>query len=228
MKKLILVLWIISGILFVGFTINYKSNEKYIEKYNNGTYDDKSTSILGFTEPYIDPYNRGNSSYKRGQYEEAIEFYDQALSKKPPVGKDCDIRYNKVIAMLLIFKNDIEDENNRPKKEEAVARLREMQNVLTEKGCANAEGTGHDRDCQELYFDIEELIKATEDGSSSSEPKDDNTTEQQEPEKKNNQQQTKEDKLKDLQDKGQKERGGADRKGEYFTDWDFEYDGETW
>lgn len=227
MKKLIFALWIISGIFFVGFTINYKSNEKFIEKYNNGTYDDKSTSILGFTEPYIDPYNRGNSYSKRGQYEEAINCYDKALKKNPPQGKDCKIRYNKVINMLAIFSNDIKDEENKPEKEEAIARLREMQNVLTEKGCANAEGTGHDKDCQELYDGIEELIQGLENGFSAQQPSDSDPQPEIPPEG-NPVEKTKEDKLKDLQDEGQKERGGTDRKDEYFTDWDFEYDGETW
>lgn len=155
-KKLLFCIWIIVFLFFGVLMVNFISNERMISKYNSGVYEFNKLSALGFTQPYIRPYNNGNIYYMQGEYELAIASYDQALTKHPTKNAICDIIVNKSLSMLQLFSVEYEKKAD---IDPIIDKLLEVEEVLLSYGCANADLTsGHDEEAQQLYNEIEDCI----------------------------------------------------------------------
>lgn len=164
MKRALVVGLILSFILFLIMGINYIGNEKMIRNYQNEVYKVNSLDVLGFFQPYIAPYNRGNIDYQMGNYDQAIEEYKKALEKHPPQNKECMIRINLALAMIagIDFENLTSDQ-----VEETIQILESAIGVLEEKNCANQDHqSGHNADAQQLEIELQEIIDALKNDSS--------------------------------------------------------------
>lgn len=165
MKKTLVVSLILSFILFLIMGINYIGNEKMIRNYRNEIYKVNNLDVLGFFQPYIAPYNRGNIDYQLGNYEKAVEEYQSALEKHPPHKKECMIRINLALAMVA----GIDFENLTSEQvEETIQILNQAIDVLVEKNCANRDHqSGHNADAQQLEIELQQIIDALENADSS-------------------------------------------------------------
>ena len=65
MKRVGIVMWSLLFLCFLCLLANDRANETMIKKYENGEYTENKLSVLGFVEPYISHYNRGNILYKK-------------------------------------------------------------------------------------------------------------------------------------------------------------------
>lgn len=170
MKKALVVSLILSFVLFLIMGINYIGNEKMIKNYQNEIYKVNSLDVLGFFQPYIAPYNRGNIDYQLGNYDQAIEEYKKALEKHPPQKKECMIRINLALAMVagIDFENLTADQ-----VDETIQILEEAIDVLVEKNCANRDHqSGHNVDAQQLEIELQQIIDALKNASSSGDGED--------------------------------------------------------
>ncbi len=160
MKKVLIVCLIICSVLLLCLGLNYGANEKMIGNYNQGNYKINSLDVLGFLQPYVGPYNRGNIHYQLGDYDQAISEYQEALQKYPPHSRECKIRINLALAMVnkLDF-SSITEENI----EEVKDTLNQAIDVLVEKDCANRDGqSGHDAEAQQLEVELQRILDALE------------------------------------------------------------------
>jgi Ca-activated chloride channel family protein len=66
--------------------------------YRAGDYDRALQSLQGIDNPNTD-YNRGNTFARLGQYQDAIDAYDQALATDPD---DPDAKYNRELVQRLL------------------------------------------------------------------------------------------------------------------------------
>lgn len=162
MKKWVvgIVAVVLSAIFIISgkYAFSYLYNQKFISEYEDGNYD-VSTNPLFFVncfESYIAHYNAGNLSYKKEEYEDAIEEYKQALSYNPPEDKECSIRINLALAMVYGMGDDFDSPEN---IDASIATLEEARDVLLEKGCASDDGEGHNKTAQKLKEEIDELIE---------------------------------------------------------------------
>lgn len=256
MKKIIIILYVVMAVVLISLGVNYYSNEKWIEKYEEGKFETNQLSFLGFTQPYIAPYNKGNMYYELGEYELAIEQYEKAIQKHPSKRKECDIRINMALAIIApidedIFENgSIENEDDgKSEIDKAIDILERASDVLTKKDCANEKGKGHSKKAQKLYDEIQEMIKKLKeekeqkkdqlDESSESNTKEDsqedsseNDEDKDEQDKQTNEEkQDVKDKLKDLQEQATNEHDSAmDEYEEFDNIYDIfnTYDGKSW
>ena len=222
-------LFLLAGILF---TINYVSNERMINRFEDGEYSFNVLSALGILEPYIAPYNEGNVFFEKKNYEQAIRCYEKALTKKPSKPEDCKVRINLALAMTLPIQPEQVNDMNR---EETIAILDDAIEILCENSCADHEDQsgeqidGHSKDATELKEDIERLKKEllkdeTQSGKDSKQgdgkdPKGNESNE----DKKREQELT--EQLKEIQNSGQQER--MDSLTTPYLDYEF-YTGKTW
>lgn len=227
MKKILMMVGILLLLFFICLVAAYAANEIMIDKYNRGIYEKNDLAVLGFTEPYIAPYNQGNHYFRAGDYENAIEEYKKALDKNPPHNKECLIRINLALAMVTPIRPDEITESN---LEETIDILEEAKNVLTLHGCANKDDhNGHNEDAQRLKDEIdafEEMLKKQVDSDDNQDNKDN-----QEDDKDHKDTEDKEEKkkqLEELEEQGTKERNQSINEYQnYFGDY-YYYDGPTW
>lgn len=179
MKKKILIIAIILTVLGFHLSLRYLVNELYIIKYDEEKYDNKLLGLLkiiNIPESYIVYFNEGNYYYQEEEYDEAILSYEKALKS---VRKDrvCDVRHNLALTRLQTLDYD----NNKNLKYE----LEEIQEVLLENNCATDDNDGDHDPSQELYNEIEKVIKAQgkkddgddgKDGDDGDKDKDNNNT----------------------------------------------------
>lgn len=153
-KRVVVGIWVLLVIFMGVLLLSFYSNRKMIKDYKKDKFEFNQLGFLGFTEPYINPYNRGNIFYALGDYDRAIAEYETALSYNPPEPADCMIRVNYALALLApIDADNITDEN----LDIVLDILDEARDVLCEDGCANDEGTGHDDAAQKLKDEIDEF-----------------------------------------------------------------------
>lgn len=153
-KRVIVGIWVLLVIFMGILLLAYYSNRNMIKNYKKEKYEFNQLGFLGFTEPYINPYNRGNIFYSLGDYDRAIAEYDLALSYNPPEPADCMIRVNYALALIApIDPDNINDDN----LEEVLDILDEARDILCEDGCANDKGTGHYDPAQTLKDEIDEF-----------------------------------------------------------------------
>lgn len=226
MKRVGIVMWSLLFLCFLCLLANDRANETMIKKYENGEYAENKLSVLGFVEPYISHYNRGNILYKKNNYEEAIEEYEKALHLNPPHDKECKIRINLVLSMVASIHPEEITESN---VEEVLDTLEKARNVLYEHGCANSHGTGHNKDAQTLKEDIdqfeEELKNRIDFNTNSNNPKD--TDEEEKKEEAVEKEQEKKEQLKELQKQGTEERNAELPQRKYIDEYEY-YDGVFW
>ena len=131
------------------------SNNKMIDNYNNGIYENNPLGFLGFMEPYVNSYNRGNIYYTLGQYELAQQEYEQAMQSNLTERQDCRLRVNYALSLVeQIDPNNITEEN----LDEVLAILDQARDILCENGCASRDdNSGHYPDAQTLKNEIDEF-----------------------------------------------------------------------
>ncbi len=153
------VLWGIEAVLLLIFALlltNYFSNEWMIRQYEQKNYQTNYLSFLGFWEPYVPAYNLGNVYYQKGEYENAVNKYKEALKYHPPQKYDCKIRINEVLALLATFHEDKVTVEN---YDESIEYLQNAKAILCENGCATEEGDNwHSVNAQQLKEDIDDCI----------------------------------------------------------------------
>ena len=181
MKRKILVVIIYIILIFATIKLLYNNitNNILIDKYKNGEYAENEAKALtnfDFSQNYVANYNYGNILYNNGEYEKAIEQYDNALEGFVPKDKECNIRINYA---LSICKTVQVDENDANSIEEAIEKYQSAVDILTEKGCANKnDSNGHNSKAQTLKEDIEREIerlkKLQQEGQQEEENNDDN------------------------------------------------------
>lgn len=153
-KRVIVGIWVLLVIFMGILLLAYYSNRNMIKNYKKEKYEFNQLGFLGFTEPYINPYNRGNIFYSLGDYDRAIAEYDLALSYNPPEPADCMIRVNYALSLIAPIDPDKINEDN---LEEVLDILDEARDILCEDGCANDKGTGHYDPAQTLKDEIDEF-----------------------------------------------------------------------
>lgn len=164
MKTLRKVLIAVGGVIlvvFLMFTINYVKNEIMIYKTSKGTVTFKDMPPFSFISPYIYHYNKGNLYYIEGDYDMAYLEYKKSLKQYIPKGKECDVRVNAALSIVTPLPLDNVNDSN---IDEILDSLYEARDILTEKGCADAqeETGGHYDDAQTLKNEIQELIDELE------------------------------------------------------------------
>ncbi len=166
--KSLLWLTIICGIMavfaiFLG--VRYFLNEWALKEYREGSLsDDKMEMLLklNFPERYLPHYNLGNIAYEKGDYDEAIVHYEEALKRKPGFYKEernCRTRVN--LALSMVKQIDLSDLSTEKKVNTVIKQLQAARTVLTEDGCANPQVgvyDGHSEDAEQLKKEIDQLI----------------------------------------------------------------------
>ena len=159
-KKIAIAVWIITAFFFGILLVNYIANKNLIKRYGQGIYQPNEYGALGFTQPYIDNYNRGNVYYQLGAYQEAKEEYHKALSKNPDDPYDCKIRVNYALAYVTPIKIDELNDSN---YKAALKDIEEAKKILLEKGCATEDDDGHYYAAQKLYNELNQMEQEIKD-----------------------------------------------------------------
>ncbi len=157
-KKIIIAAFTLVGLILSKFAFTFVYNEWVISKYEEKDYSENFSllEMLNITEPYIVFYNNGNVQYQLKNYEEAIRYYEEALEKDPPEGKECPVRINLALAKLGLLGNDCFSREN---IDDTIELLEECLEILSEEECATDDGDGHDNRAQRLYDEIKELLE---------------------------------------------------------------------
>ncbi len=191
-------------------------NAAYVNAYNEGDYDTSSEEKLiyvNYLESYLVYYNLGNSYYQKGEYLKAAGLYAEALKYKAPEGEDCQIRIN--YALSLCYSIDFDNLKTQSDIENALMILYTARDTLTENGCANDEGTGHNPDAQQLKEDIDKMIEKLEnpdkDDNQDEDQNEDQNQDQDDNEQNENQNQNQSSKQKEQQEKLQQNKQGAQK-----------------
>ena len=169
MKKYFIILLIILSIIFLKLVSTYLLNEKIIKDYNNNVYQKNMIKFLKITninEPYIVYYNEGNIYYQEKNFDAAINDYEKALEKNPPLKRKCMIRINMSMALI----QDIEKNNTKEK----IELLEQAKQNLYEDHCADSkDSSGESQEAEELEEDIkkeqEKIKKVSNDKESNQE-----------------------------------------------------------
>lgn len=140
-------------------------NKNFVNEYNSGVYNltqEEKLLKLNIVESYKPHYNLGNVCYKKGDYNAAITYYQDALKNHPTEKDECLIRINLALAMCNTI--DFQRLDSDEKVQTALFILYKARDVLTEKGCAspNEGEKGHNADAQQLKEDIDKMIEKLE------------------------------------------------------------------
>ncbi len=216
MKKVMMVLILVFSLIFIKFSVSYFVNNKIINDYNEGNYDQNLIKILYFlnlSEPYIVYYNHGNLNYQLKNFSQAIDQYQKSLELKPPVRRVCQVRINLALSYLGKF-----DENNPD-----LNLLNTAKNVLYEDECATEDGDeGKSEEAENLEEEIKKLEEKFKDSnndesnaSNKEEDNNDTPSKNYEEELKKRQQESLEQRTDDL---------NYSKEADNYT----YYDGKTW
>ena len=163
------------------------ANEMMVGKIREENFE-KAPEPFGVRGPqsYIPYYNRGIIAYRQGKYDEAVSYFEKALSCDPPEGEECPVRVN--LARSMVEQIDLNDLDTPEKKKRAVRILKDARRVLCEEGCADEDGTdGHDEAAETLKKEIDEILSQLEDETESeSESESETETETEKQSEKNN------------------------------------------
>lgn len=159
MRKIIKIFKIILVLILLKYTIIFSLNELVITDYKKGVYNDQIIKILyllTYNQSYIVYYNHGNLLYNQNNYQEAIQKYDQSLTKNPPQNRVCDIRINKSLAILAT----VIDSNDK----ESLKILKTARYNLYENNCVDPNYLeSYSKDAEKLEKEIKELEKQYDD-----------------------------------------------------------------
>ena len=159
-KKIAIAIWIVTALFLGILLLNYYGNRKLIENYDQGLYQQNELGFLGFTQPYINNFNRGNIFYKLGDYQKAKEEYQTALNLYPEDPYDCKIRVNYALSYVTPIDVKAINEDN---YKDTIEICETAKKILSEKGCATKDNKGHYYAAQKLYNEIDEFIKQLQD-----------------------------------------------------------------
>lgn len=156
-KKIAIAVWILTAVFLGILVLNYFSNRKMIENYDSGVYQQNEFGFLGFTQPYINHFNKGNVFYQLGDYQKAKEEYQLALNLRPADPYDCKIRVNYALSYVTpIDVKSINEDNYK----DVIEICETAKSILAEKDCATANNDGHYYAAQKLYNEINEFIES--------------------------------------------------------------------
>lgn len=188
-------------------------------------------ALMIFFQLHIFYYNKGNEAYELGDYDQAIEQYEQALSCHVPDKKECDIRVNLALAMIAPI--DIENLDD-SQVSETIALLKEARDILTEEDCAHAnDENGHDKDAQTLKDEIDQYIEMLENPQSQQDPNnpDDNDDQNQNNQSQNDPEKEDLDNLQEIMQQGNQEHSQGVQYQDAMDNFDYDsffYDGNCW
>lgn len=230
MKKVYKIIFIVICVIFLKLFITFCINEYFITQYNKHKYDESLIEKLFFLniyQPYIAHYNHGNVLYNKGEYDEAIEEYKNALKLFPPKDKECSIRINLTLSMLKKLHNEIQNDDE---IEDDLSILKEARDILCEKGCAHEDdNNGHNRQAQRLKNDIDKRIQELEqmkEQSNEEEEEEENEENNSQEENKENVEEIKEQ-LEEIKEQVMEERREEMETSIQLQNWEY-YDGKTW
>lgn len=156
------------AVAVIGILILIRSvvNAVFLYNYDRGSYQtiaEYTVDNIAVGENYVIPYNLGNAEYQRQNYEKAIPYYWEALSKKmPETEEECKVRVNPALSMCHTIDFDSLDVTDPDAVMEAISVLLEARYVLTEKGCASepvGSFDGHYANADKLRNDIDEMLQ---------------------------------------------------------------------
>jgi len=156
------------AIAVIGVLIIIRSvvNALFLYSYDRGSYQtiaEYTVDNIAVGENYVIPYNLGNAEYQRRNYEKAIPYYWEALSKKmPETEEECKVRVNLALSMCHTIDFDNLDVTDPDAVMEAISVLLEARYVLTEKGCASepvGSYDGHYENADKLRNDIDKMLE---------------------------------------------------------------------
>ncbi len=159
-KKIAIAVWILTAAFLGILTLNYFSNRDLISNFNQGRYEQNQFGFLGFTEPYINHFNRGNVYYKLRDFEKAKQEYQMALNLNPKDPYDCKIRVNYALSYVTPIDVDKIDEDN---YKDVIETCEKAKEILSENDCATENNDGHYYAAQKLYNEINDFIKSLQD-----------------------------------------------------------------
>ena len=230
-KRVVVGIWVLLVIFLGVLLLAYFSNRNMIKNFKKEKYEFNQFGFLGFTEPYVNPYNRGNIFYSLGDYDRAIAEYELALSHNPSEPADCMIRVNYALSLLAPIDADNVTEDN---IDEVLEILDEAREILLENGCATNDGDGHDDEAQKLKDEIDEFeqellnqVEPTPTPTPTPDPSQDpsDPTNQPTPTPQDGQPQesemTPEEQLAELQDQGLEERVGGSEDDIWTAEWNW-------
>ena len=158
-RKVLIVIYIILILITLKLLYNVFINSILINNYEKGKYSDsqaKALTFLNFPESYIANYNYGNIFYQNGEYEKAIEKYEESLKGFIPKNKECNIRINYALAVCKTISVNEKDQSSINK---AIEKYELAIENLTQKGCANKnDDNGHSQKAETLKKDIQKEI----------------------------------------------------------------------
>ena len=156
------------AVAVIGVLILIRSivNAVFLYSYDHGSYGtiaERTVDNIAVGENYVVPYNLGNAEYQRQNYEKAIPYYVEALSKKlPETEEECMIRVNLALSICHTIDFDSLDVTDTEAVMEAISVLLQARYVLTEKGCASepvGSSDGHYDNADKLRKDIDEMLQ---------------------------------------------------------------------
>ena len=156
------------AVAVIGILILVRSvvNALFLYNYDRGSYQtiaEYTVDNIAVGENYVIPYNLGNAEYQRQNYEKAIPYYWEALSKKmPETEEECKVRVNLALSMCHTIDFDNLDVTDPDAVMQAISVLIEARYVLTEKGCASepvGSFDGHYANADKLRNDIDEMLQ---------------------------------------------------------------------
>ena len=157
LKKIAIAVWIVTALFLAILVVNYYGNRRLIERYGEGIYQQNELGFLGFTQPYINHFNRGNIFFQLGDYTKAKQEYQSALNLKPEDPYDCKVRVNYALSYVKPIDPDKITEDN---YEDVIDICETAKSILSEKGCATENNDGHYYAAQKLYNEINAFIES--------------------------------------------------------------------
>ena len=155
-KKIAIAIWILTASFLGILVVNYVGNRKMIENYGQGVYQQNELGFLGFTQPYINHFNKGNVFYQLGDYQKAKQEYQLALNLRPDEPYDCKIRVNYALSYVTpIDVDDINEDNYK----DVIEICETAKSILAENDCATENNDGHYYAAQKLYNEINQFIE---------------------------------------------------------------------
>ena len=156
MKKIFLTIWCGLLLVLLCLVTTYFQNQNMINQYEKGIIRESLLPKFSLTQPEVLPYNKGNIYFQQEEYDKAIEEYKKALKKHPSKKKECSIRVNYALAIVKPITQESVTPDN---LDETIEKLNRAVSVLTEDGCADESGFGHDYHAQILMNEIIDYIR---------------------------------------------------------------------
>lgn len=239
-KRIVAIIGIVSVLAFAALLVNYICGERMIDRYNKRIYESSTVNAyLGFTQPYIYHYNKGDIYYSQGDYKGAENEFKNALKWKTGMPEDCEMRINYALSIVKQIDPQTVTKDN---LDEAIDRLEEAKTALLKNGCAHDEDeNGHNSDAQTLKDEIDKFEEKLRQQVDESQPDDQDKNDDNKDKDSKKDSDEKEDdstaadkndqikkQLQDIQNEGLEQRNQDMDSYEAYKDGYSFYDGQTW